>query len=592
MKNVTKYISIALILTAGLFSSCRKELAFSDSAADNQITVTATIANEGTKVAFDEEGTTLKAAWEATDNIVGWDEKGNALELEIKKIDNNGAAVFKPVSGSAPIPTSGKVYMIYAPGKHYSNVSNKSLEYNLSSQSLTKVPALMTATGEVTGNVLSLTFKNELAIVAVKNPTFPVTEATTFSGLKISGDNINTVATFGSDDNGVTVTPSTKGAITRSCTIETNSSGNTTANVLFAVLPNSTAADVKVSTVAPAGYQISFEDKSFAAGQCYLLEEKQLEKKTFTITIEDGITNGSITTSPEGSCEEGQTVTVIPDAYEDYVVDIVTYNDGTEHDITSTRSFTMPKKDVTVNITYRYALLSGTFTVAADDGNGQPKKVRFTNGNLKWTNNEWNIESSQENYTREGYFYWSKDAAKARSYKLSDPYASADDKLFCHENTPIAVFGATGLFALTKSEWEYLVKKRTEVNRFACANVNGKTGLLIFPDGYSDSQVSGTGIGSVNVDSNPNFPSEPMETSTWEQMQSSGVVFLPQTYFKDNGTVNTGGGLRGKYWASTPTSSSDAYYLLFLSAQVNMSSGERDNGYPIRLVQKLPAIPN
>ena len=596
MKRVTKYISIALILTAGFFSSCRKDLAFSDSAADNQITVIATIANEGTKVLldFNEDGTTLKSAWELTDKIVGWDEEGNALELGIVKIDN-GVAVFKPVSGSAPIPTSGKVYMIYAPGKDYSNVSNKSLEYDLSSQSLTKVPALMTATGEVTGNVLSLTFKNELAIVAVKNPTFPVTEATTFSGLKISGDNINTVATFGSDDNGVTVTPSTKGAITRSCTIETNSSGRTSANVLFAVLPNSTAADVKVSTVNPEGYLISFTGKSFTAGQCYLLEEKQLSKKIFTVTIADGITNGSVTTSPEGSCEKDQTVTVIPDADENYVVDKVTYNDGTaDHDITSTRSFTMPEKDVTVNITYRYAFLDGAFTVAADDGNGHPKKVRFTNGNLIWTNNEWNIESSQENFNKSGYFYWSKDAAVARSWNsYNDPNASVDDKIFCHEETPLTIFGATGLFALSKLEWEYLLQNRSEVNRFACANVNSKTGILIFPDGYSDTQVSGTGIGTVNSTSSLTYPSDPMETNTWEQMQSAGVVFLPQTYFREGTLVNTGGGLRGKYWTSTSSSSSsdNAYYLLFLSS-LYCTSNERDDGYPIRLVQKLPAIPN
>ena len=366
MKSVTKYISIALILAAGLFSSCRKELAFSDSAADNQITVTATIANEGTKVSFVEDGTTLKSEWEATDNIVGWDEDGNVLELEIVKIDNNGAAVFKPVSGSAPIPTSGKVYMIYAPGKNYSNVSNKSLEYDLSSQSLTKVPALMTATGEVTGNVLSLTFKNELAIVAVKNPTFPVTAATTFSGLKISGDNINTVATFASNENGVTVTPSAKGAISRSCTIETNSSGRTSANVLFAVLPNSTTADVKVSTVNPEGYLISFTNKSFAAGKCYLLEETGLNKQTFAITVAEGITGGTVSTSHSGSVawDTEVSVTATPDnGYELQGSISVTGASGSNIPLTGNK-FTMPKEDVTVSATFSPVYTEGSFSAA------------------------------------------------------------------------------------------------------------------------------------------------------------------------------------------------------------------------------------
>lgn len=596
-------MSSVFFLAAGLCISCQKDSLVEQAASVKGVTVTATIADADTKVSFVEDATNkkLKASWENGDRIVGWDEAGNAIELEIADINKN-TAIFKAVTGSAAIPASGKVYMIYAPGKHYSDVSNKSLEYDLSSQSSDKVPALMTATGEVKGNVLALTFRNELAIVAVKNPKFPdVTTATTFSGLKISGDNIKTVAKFGSDDSGVTVTPSTPGAITRSCTIETNSNGNTTGTVYFAVLPNSTAADVTVSTVNPEGYLISFTGKSFAAGQCYLLEEKKLSKKTFTITIADGITNGSVTTSPAGSCEEGQTVTVIPDAEEDYVVDKVTYNDGTtDHDITSTRSFKMPKKDVTVNITFRYALLSGTFTVAADDGTGHPKKVRFTNGNLRWTNNEWNIESSQENFNTDGYFYWSKDATVARKRPFNDLNQSIDDKLFCHEDTPLTVFGATGLFALSKSEWEYLLKTRSEVNRFVYANVNGKTGLLIFPDGYSETQVSGTGIGTVNDDENESFPNVPMETDTWVQMQSAGVVFLPQTYYiQGDGTYNSYTGLKGMYWTSTANSYPErldrAYLLLFNTTQLNvvsLNACERKNGYPIRLVKKIPQAVN
>ena len=592
-------MSSVFFLAAGLCISCQKDSLVEQAASVKGVTVTATIADADTKVSFVEDATNkkLKASWENGDRIVGWDAAGNAIELEIAEINKN-TAIFKAVTGSAAIPTSGKVYMIYAPGKSYSDISNKSLEYDLSSQSLDKVPALMTATGEVKDNVLALTFRNELAIVAVKNPTFPVTTSTTFSGLKISGDNINTVAKFGSDDSGVTVTPSTPGAITRSCSIETDLSGNATANVLFAVLPNSTAADVTVSTVNPEGYLISFTGKSFAAGQCYLLEEKKLSKKTFTITIADGITNGSVTTSPAGSCEKGQTVTVIPDAEEDYVVDKVTYNDGTEHDITSTRSFTMPEKDVTVNITYRYALLSGTFTVAADGGNGQPKKVRFTNGNLKWTNNEWNIESSQENYSKEGYFYWSKDLEVAIKRPYADPNTDIADKLFCHEDTPITVFGTSGLFNLSGPEWEYLLKTRNEVNRFAYANVNGKTGMLIFPDSYSDTEVSGTGIGTVNKDDYPAFPTDPMETDTWEQMQSAGVVFLPQTYYlQKSGSQNSYSGLRGLYWTST-TSTYDvtkSYALIINNAQVNIrafNGCERENGYPIRLVKNIPQAVN
>lgn len=166
----------AIALAAGICTSCQKETEPSPDpgTSGGQVTVIATISDGGTKVSYSESGSNLNQSWTASDHIVGWDASGNRIELEIKDANmiKDGTAIFTPVTGSAAVPSSGKVYMIYAPGKHYTDVGVKSLTYVLGSQNENSVPALMTATGSVLNNVLALNFTNRLAIVAVKNPKF------------------------------------------------------------------------------------------------------------------------------------------------------------------------------------------------------------------------------------------------------------------------------------------------------------------------------------------------------------------------------------------------------------------------------------
>lgn len=359
----------AIALAAGICTSCQKETEPSPDpgTSGGQVTVIATISDGGTKVSYSESGSNLNQSWTAGDHIVGWDASGKKIELEIKdeSMIKDGKAIFTPVTGSAAVPSSGKVYMIYAPGKSYTDVSEKSLTYNLSSQDENSVPALMTATGSVSNNVLALNFTNRLAIVAVKNPTFPVTAATNITGLQLSGDNILTKATFSLDSDGeLQMNSSELGAITKACNFTTATDGKTSETmVYFAVLPNGTAADVTVSTTAPEGYQISFLGKSFAPGKCYMLDQTNINKQTFTVTVANDITNGTITTSPSGNVAWGETVTVTPAPATGYELATLTYNDGSDHDIKAVGTFTMPQSNVTV---------SGTFTPISYTLTGTP----------------------------------------------------------------------------------------------------------------------------------------------------------------------------------------------------------------------------
>lgn len=371
----------AIALAAGICTSCQKETEPSPDpgTSGGQVTVIATISDGGTKVSYSESGSNLNQSWTAGDHIVGWDASGKKIELEIKdeSMIKDGKAIFTPVTGSAAVPSSGKVYMIYAPGKSYTDVSEKSLTYNLSSQDGSSVPALMTATGSVSNNVLALNFTNRLAIVAVKNPTFPVTAATNITGLQLSGDNILTKATFSLDSDGeLQMNSSELGAITKACNFTTATDGKTSETmVYFAVLPNSTPADVTVSTTAPTGYQISFPGKSFTAGQCYMLTQSEINKQKFAITVQSGITNGTITTDPSGSVEWGTevTVTATPETGYELTPNSITVTDAGSGSVTvNANKFTMPQSDVTVSGTFQkkdYAITadgtptSGTYTV-------------------------------------------------------------------------------------------------------------------------------------------------------------------------------------------------------------------------------------
>ena len=358
-----------MLLITALCISCQKEQNSLEEkgAPANEVVIRATISDAATKVSFTEDATTLKTAWETNDHIVGWDAEGKQIELEIVSIENNNTAIFKTVEGSAPIPTSGKVYMIYAPGKSKADISNSSLVYNLSDQGSGKLPALMTATGEVSGNVLELTFENRLAIVAVKNPTFPVTEATDITGLQLSGDNILTTATFSEDGSGgLQMISSVDGTITRACDFTTAADGTSETMVYFAVLPNSTAADVTVSTTAPEGYQISFPGKSFTAGMCYMLNQKDINKQTFTVTVANGITGGTISTSPSGNVawDTEVTVTATPNIGYELTPNSITVTDAGSGSVTvNANKFTMPQSNVTV---------SGTFTPISYTLTGTP----------------------------------------------------------------------------------------------------------------------------------------------------------------------------------------------------------------------------
>ncbi|MBR5528430.1 MAG: hypothetical protein IKV97_05440, partial [Clostridia bacterium] len=87
---------------------------------------------------------------------------------------------------------------------------------------------------------------------------------------------------------------------------------------------------------------------------------------TYSITISDNIENGTVTLSSD-SAFAGAKVSLVVTPDEGYIIDTVTYNDGSDHVITPENgaySFSMPASDVTVSATFR---IRESYSITVDD---------------------------------------------------------------------------------------------------------------------------------------------------------------------------------------------------------------------------------
>ena len=265
---------------------------------------------------------------------------------------------------------------------------------------------------------------------------------------------------------------------------------------------------------------------------------------------------------------------------------------------TSTYTFTIESDTVLIaDYTVHYGpndLVDGVFTVAADNGYGKPKKVRFSRGNLWCGINEdnntvtFNFEDSQMAFHPQSggpydaehisHFFWSKDAAVAYQSKYDDAQASESDVFFTN-TADFSVNGVSAWFTLSGEEWEYLLgrsaertgKYKTEVT------VDGMKGLVIAPDNFSDTIYA------------------KYTASEWQSAEREyGLVFLPAAGFR--GSTNDGEyigntGVAGLYWSSTPINYAGSYQLSFSPGLFNPSLGRyRNFGCAIRLVTEVSSL--
>ena len=241
------------------------------------------------------------------------------------------------------------------------------------------------------------------------------------------------------------------------------------------------------------------------------------------------------------------------------------------------------------DVNYGSDALDGVFTVAADKGDGKPKKVRFSKGNLWYgkTNEEavsptFNFEDHQVyacsdkwNDNHVTLFFWSKDPAVTYQPNYSDPSGTLTDVFFIN-TTDLATNGVSAWYTLSKAEWEYLLGDSADRNgkHKIDVSVDGNIGLVIAPDNFD---------GTIK---------DSYTTLDWDTAESiDGLVFLPAAGYRSNiylYAVNSD----GRYWSCEAGEAGEAddsgrvvyAYSFQFDNNIRTKNSNRDLGYSVRLV--------
>ena len=129
-----------------------------------------------------------------------------------------------------------------------------------------------------------------------------------------------------------------------------------------------------------------------------------------------------------------------------------------------------------------------------------------------------------------------------------------------------------GWRTLSMAEWTYLLATRT-VNGGKGADksyslnktVNGKKGMVIYPDNYTGAVYSG---------------------SNWASFEAAGCVFLPAAGWREGTTIQNIND-RGFYWSSTPANTTDAKSMFFAGGLDLSGTYWRNFGFSVRLVREV-----
>ncbi len=398
MKRITAALT-ALTVVIGLGTSCQKEMESRQEISGNGtgLKVTATIADNGTKVSYQEDGTTpnpgLKPNWQKNDIIIGFDGNDDSKTYGYKVTEvNDGVATLAKITednvdkgeykgSSTSDPADGTtMYMFYAPGKKPADINSKSLTVSIASQAKEVVPTLMMAQATVANGSLSLSFTNKTAIIGVKAPTMQG-KSKQYTSLSLTGSvGLNTEVKFDLNGGNLQASYKTSGTLTKALDFTSDSDGKGPA-VIYIVACPATQQDLSFKFNGTEEY-FNVKDVAILEGNYYRLETPNTAKQKFTVTVAEDITGGTITTSPDGSVAWGTEVTVTASPSDGYELDgSIAVNGATScNSIPVTdNKFTMPQEAVTVSGSFKkkdyditatgtetsgtYAVTGGTYTV-------------------------------------------------------------------------------------------------------------------------------------------------------------------------------------------------------------------------------------
>ncbi len=254
------------------------------------------------------------------------------------------------------------------------------------------------------------------------------------------------------------------------------------------------------------------------------------------------------------------------------------------------------------------AYRKGVFSV----GPNATDKVYFSQGNLQYkaSTNTWRFAENQWNYIGNAVGNTAPSLNQSKwidlfgwgtsGYNEKYPYmTSINNSDYGDENNDIAGtnydWGVNNSISnggnatnqwrtLTKAEWEYLLQDTHRGEYlYAIDRVEGKNGIIIFPDGF-DPDVIGITITYYNSP-RTSYPST--NNNNWSKMEAAGCVFLPAAGIRSATNVYSANSF-GYYWSSSYYSGElyNAHYEVFNASDIRISShSDRYKGCSVRLVK-------
>lgn len=230
-------------------------------------------------------------------------------------------------------------------------------------------------------------------------------------------------------------------------------------------------------------------------------------------------------------------------------------------------------------------------------------KVTFASGNLRYTGSgsKWEFLSNS----------WEYNDSKHGKVSGSQYFQWTD--VFDDQTGPAAVKGeiATALGSswrgLSKEEWRYLMgydhnaspkvqssRRPVAWHRYAVVTTNSKNYVLLFPDGFKESDWSAAMGTKPPYFDEQGTGSIAYTTDNFTAMQAAGIVILPPTgyWYRDSPTSTTwsrNNGDIGYYWSRTCVNDSHATGFVSNSGWVRTASSLTKERYafPVRLVKNV-----
>ena len=144
---------------------------------------------------------------------------------------------------------------------------------------------------------------------------------------------------------------------------------------------------------------------------------------------------------------------------------------------------------------------------------------------------------------------------------------------------------------MTANEWDYLLNDRPNAaNLMTFALVDKTLGLVLLPDDYWENESS-VRLNVTNRDKISNF----LNISQWNELEKSGVVFLPCAGMREENELEYYGE-EGIYWTATAEDDYDAFALVFdgdieldedAGWEYDLDSNDKPCGCSVRLVKDV-----